>query len=34
LSDDEIGAICDRKKRIIARLEGLMKTEGERNVLY
>ena len=34
LSEDEIGAIFDRKKRIIARLEGLMKTEGERNVLY
>ena len=34
LSKDEIGAILDRKKRIIARLEGLMKTEGERNVLY
>lgn len=34
LSKDEIGAICDRKKRIIARLERLMKTEGERNVLY
>jgi hypothetical protein len=34
LSEDEIGTIFDRKKRIIARLEGLMKTEGERNVLY
>ena len=34
LSDDEIGAMCDRKKRIIAGLEGLMRTEGERNVLY
>ena len=34
LSKNEIGAILERKKRIIARLEGLMKTEGERNVLY
>lgn len=34
LSEKEIDAMCERKKKIIARLEGLMKTEGERNVLY
>jgi len=34
LSEKEIDAICERKKKMIARLEGLMKTEGERNVLY
>ena len=34
LSDDEIGALCERKKKIVARLEGLMAKEGERNVLY
>lgn len=34
LSEKEIDAMCERKKKIVARLEGLMKTEGERNVLY
>lgn len=34
LSDDEIGALCERKKKIVARLGGLINTEGERNVLY
>ena len=34
LNEKEIDALCERKKKIIARLEGLMKTEGERNVLY
>ena len=34
LSDSEINSFCERKKRIIARLQQLMKEKGEQAVLF
>ncbi len=34
LSDSEINSLCERKKRIVARLQQLMKEKGERAVLF
>jgi hypothetical protein len=34
LNAGEIEALCERKKKIVARLDGLMAKEGDKNVLY
>jgi hypothetical protein len=34
LSDSEINSLCERKKRIVARLQRLIEEKGERIVLY
>jgi len=34
LSDSEINALCERKKRIVARLQDLIREKGERAVLF
>jgi len=34
LSDSEINSLCERKKRIVARLQQLIKEKGERAVLF
>jgi hypothetical protein len=34
LSDSEINSLCERKKRIVTRLQQLMKEKGERAVLF
>ena len=34
LSDSEINSLCERKKRIVARLQQLMNEKGERAVLF
>jgi hypothetical protein len=34
LSDSEINSLCERKKRIVARLQKLIEEKGERIVLY
>jgi hypothetical protein len=34
LRDDEINALCERKKRIVARIQQLIKEKGEKAVLF
>jgi len=34
LSDSEINSLCERKKRVVARLQRLMAEKGERAVLF
>jgi hypothetical protein len=34
LSDSEINSLCERKKRVVSRLQQLMKEKGERAVLF